>query len=392
MITNSRLINFIKAHELDMLDLLEKMVLIQSGSHNKEGVNRVSRLIETSFQSNSVSCRMIDQAKLGNHLVVRSLCEEPYQKQALLVGHMDTVFPEDTEFNWFKQDSTTCYGPGIIDMKGGLVVGIFALKALDSLRLLKKIPITFIFNSDEEIGSPSSRELIKAEAQKSAFAFVLECGGLEGEVVTGRKGNLSLKLNIFGKAGHAAFADQDKASAILELAYKTIDFEALNDLKKGITVNVGKVKGGVGPNTIPEFATARIDFRFLKKNDHRFLKNKISEIIAKPKVPQTSVSFDIVSERPTMEQTDINRDLYKTVKHVACKLDFSIQEEFRNGVSDANIIAEQGIPVLDGLGPAGANDHSKDEYMIKESLSQKASLLACSIVECWQKYKQTTRV
>ena len=370
-----------------MFDLLEKMVLIQSGSHNKEGVDRVSGLIESSFQSNSVSCRLIEQAKFGNHLIVRSLCEDRFEKQILLVGHMDTVFPKDTDFNFFREDFTKCYGPGVIDMKGGLVAGIFALKALDSLGLLKKIPITFIFNSDEEIGSPSSRELIKAEAQKSSFVFVLECGGLDGEVVTGRKGNLSLKLNIFGKAGHAAFAGQDKASAILELAYKTIDFESLNDFEKGITVNVGKVKGGVGPNTVPEHATARIDFRFVEQKDHTFLKEKISEIVARPKTPQTSASFEIVSRRPPMEQTDTNRKLFQAVKGVADKLDFPIQEEFRNGVSDANIIAEQDIPVLDGLGPAGANDYSKDEYMIKESLFQRATLLACSIVECWQKYQ-----
>lgn len=387
MTTNNRLIHFIKEHGPDMFDLIEKMVLIQSGSHNKEGVDRVSGLIESSFQANNVSCRLIKQTKFGNHLIVRSLCEDRFDKQILLVGHMDTVFPKDTDFNLFREDAAKCYGPGVIDMKGGLVAGIFALKALDSLGLLKKIPITFIFNSDEEIGSPGSRELIKAEAQKSAFAFVLECGGQKGEVVTGRKGNLSLKLNVFGKAGHAAFAGQDKASAILELAYKTIDFESLNDFEKGVTVNVGKIEGGIGPNTVPEHATARIDFRFVEQKDHDFLKEKISEIAAKPKTPQTSAGFEIISTRPPMEQTDANRKLFQAVKGVADKLDFQIQEEFRNGVSDANIIAEQGIPVLDGLGPAGANDHSKDEYMIKESLLQRATLLACSLVECRETYQ-----
>lgn len=387
MTTNNRLIHFIKEHEPDMFDLLEKMVLIQSGSHNKEGVDRVSGLIEFSLQSNSVSCRLIEQTKLGNHLIVRSLCEDRFDKQILLVGHMDTAFPKDTDFNLFREDSTKCYGPGVIDMKGGLVAGIFALKALDSLGLLKKIPITFIFNSDEEIGSPSSRELIKAEAQKSCFVFVLECGGLKGEVVTGRKGNLSLKLNVFGKAGHAAFAGQDKGSAILELAYKTIDFESLNDFEKGITVNVGKVKGGVGPNTVPEQATAHIDFRFVEQKDLNFIKEKISEIAARPKTPHTSASFEIVSARPPMEQNEANRQLFQTVKDVAGHLGFPLKEEFRSGVSDANIIAEQNVPVIDGMGPGGANDHSKDEYMIKESLFQRATLLACSIVECRQTYQ-----
>lgn len=194
MIINSRLIHFIKEYGPDMFDLLEKMVLIQSGSHNKEGVDRVSRLIESSLQSNSVSCRLIEQTKFGNHLIVRSLCEDRFDKQILLVGHMDTVSPKDTDFNLFREDSTKCYGPGVIDMKGGLVAGIFALKALDSLGLLKKIPITFIFNSDEEIGSPSFQmkfghhkgvgqgrpDIIPNQHFQTIFCRSTGCGGYPG--------------------------------------------------------------------------------------------------------------------------------------------------------------------------------------------------------------------
>jgi len=323
----------------------------------------------------------MEQTKFGNHLIVRSLCNKPFHKQILVVGHMDTVFPENTDFNGYRENTTHCYGPGVIDMKGGLVVGIFALKALDSLGLLKKTPITFIFNSDEEIGSPGSGDLIKNEAEKSACAFVLECGGLDGEVVTGHKGNLSVKLDVFGKSGHAAFAGKDKASAILELAHKTIDLESLNDNKKGITVNVGTIQGGMGPNTVPEYATARIDFRFVEQKDHEFLRESISKIAAAQKIPHTRANYEIISARPPMEQTRANRKLFQTVKTVAKRLDIPIREEFRSGVSDANIIAEQGIPVLDGLGPIGAKDHSKDEYMIKASLLQRSILLACSIIE-----------
>jgi glutamate carboxypeptidase len=373
--------SFLNAHEPEMFALLEKMVLIQSGSHNKKGVDRVARLIQSTFQSNTVSCRTMEQTTFGNNLIVRSLCNKPFEKQILMVGHMDTVFPENTDFNGYRENTTHCYGPGVIDMKGGLVVGIFALKALDSLGLLKKTPITFIFNSDEEIGSPGSGDLIKSEAKKSACAFVLECGGLDGEVVTGRKGNLSVKLDVFGKSGHAAFAGKDKASAILELAHKTIDLESLNDHDKGITVNVGTTQGGLGPNTVPEHAFAHIDFRFVEQKDHKFLRESIAKIAAAQKIPHTRANYEIISARPPMEQTHANRKLFQTVKTVAKRLGIPIREEFRSGVSDANIIAEQGIPVLDGLGPIGAKDHSKDEYMIKASLLQRSILLACSIIE-----------
>jgi len=371
-----------------MFALLEKMVLIQSGTRNKKGVDRVARLIKGAFKSDNVSSNTIKQVELGNHLVVRSLCERRLDRQILVVGHMDTVFPKNTDFNWYRDDSNKCYGPGVIDMKGGLVAGIFALKALDFTGFLKKIPITFIFNSDEEIGSPSSRELIKNEAEKSAMAFVLECGGLEGEVVTGRKGNMSLKLDVFGKAGHAAFAGKAKGSAILELAYKIIAFESLNDFQRGMTVNVGKIDGGIGSNIVPEHATARIDVRFKSQSDQIYLQEKIKEIVEKQNTPHTKSNLEIMSQRPPMEQNDANRSLFKIVKDVAAKLGFPLKEEFRSGVSDANIIALENIPVLDGLGPSGANDHSSDEYMIKESLLQRATLLACSIIECRQRYQQ----
>ncbi|MFC1812123.1 M20 family metallopeptidase [Thermodesulfobacteriota bacterium] len=382
----SRVISYIKTHTTDMFSLLEKMVLIQSGSHNKKGVDRVSNLIKTFFQSNGTSCRVIEQTEFGNHLVVKSLCEEYSEKQILLVGHMDTVFPKDTDFNWYKEDSAKCYGPGVIDMKGGLVAGIFALKTLDSIGLLKKIPITFIFNSDEEIGSPNSRTIIKDEANKSACAFVLENGGLEGEVVTGRKGNLVIKLNVIGKAGHAAFADKNKTSAILELAHKIIEIESLNDFERGITVNAGKIEGGIGPNSVPDRATAFVDLRFYRQSGYPFLKKQIEEIIEKPNIPGTTCDLQIISSRLPMEQNGTNRKLFRTTKEVAESLGFPIKEEFRYGVSDANIIAEQNVPVLDGMGPVGAKDHSKDEYMVKESLSQRSALLAASIIECSERY------
>jgi glutamate carboxypeptidase len=386
MATHNRIIDFLKAHHRDMFGLLERMVRIQSGTYNKNGVDKMGRLITSTFQSDTVSCQMIEQDTFGNHLVIRSLCEQQFDKQVLLSGHMDTVFPEDTGFNWYKEESTHCYGPGVIDMKGGLVAGIFALKALDNEKLLKKIPITFIFNSDEEIGSPSSKMLIQQEAIKSAFAFVLETGGRNGELVTGRKGNLSLELNIKGIAGHAAFAGKDKASAILELSHKIIAFESLNDPERGISANVGKVNGGIGPNTVPEHASARIDFRFTGLADKAYLENSISEITKKQSTPNTSSYFAILSSRPPMPASEKNKKLFKTAQETAASIGLSVSEEFRSGVSDANLIAGENTPVVDGLGPIGAMDHSEDEYMIKASLLQRSALLACAIKDCWEKF------
>jgi len=371
-----------------MFVLLEKMVRIQSGTYNKQGVDRMTRLIMSTFQSNAVFCQVMEQDTFGNHLVVKSLCEKQFDKQILLSGHMDTVFPEDTEFNWYKEESTHCFGPGVIDMKGGLVAGIFALKALDNEKLLTEIPVKFFFNSDEEIGSPSSRDHIQKEAKNSAFAFVLETGGRNGEIVTGRKGNLSLELTIKGIAGHAAFAGKDKASAIVELAHKIIAFESLNDLDRGISVNVGKINGGIGPNTVPEHALARIDFRFTKIADKANLEKRISEITRNTTIHKTSSHFAILSSRPPMPVSEKNKKLFKAVSETAASIGLSVSEEFRAGVSDANLIAGEHTPVIDGLGPIGAMDHSEDEYMIKASLLQRSILLACALIDCWEKYKK----
>ena len=385
---HNRIITFLKAHYRDMFALLEKMVRIQSGTYNKQGGDQMGRLITSAFQSNTVSCEVMEQDTFGNHLVVRSLCEKQFDKQILLSGHMDTVFPEDTEFNWYKEESTHCFGPGVIDMKGGLVAGIFALKALDNEKLLTKIPVKFFFNSDEEIGSPSSKDHIQKEARNSAFAFVLETGGRNGEIVTGRKGNLSLELNIKGIAGHAAFAGKDKASAIAELAHKIIAFESLNNLDRGISVNVGKVNGGIGPNTVPEHALARIDFRFTEIADKADLEKSISEITKKKNIPKTSSHFAILSSRPPMPVSEQNKKLFKAVQETAASIGFSVSEEFRAGVSDANLIAGEHTPVIDGMGPIGAMDHSEDEYMIKATLLQRSVLLACSLIDCWKKYEK----
>ena len=375
--------SYLISKEPDMFTFLEKLITIQSGSHNKAGIDRTAGAIAQAFQGLDVSTETVEQQLQGNNLVVRSSAQPSADKQVLLVGHMDTVFPEDTDFNWYKADNDKSYGPGVIDMKGGLVVGIYALKALDKSGLLKHIPVTFVFNSDEEIGSRSSIDLIQKETNSSAFAFVLEAGGLDNEIVTGRKGNLTIELHIEGRAGHAAFATKDKPSAILEMAHKIIEFESLNDFDKGITINVGKIDGGIGSNTIPEFSNAQVDFRFVDPSDLKRLEEKVSDIANRVVVQGTKCRVDFITGRPPMQQSPGNRKLFEITADIANRMGCPVKEQFRFGVSDANFIADLNVPVIDGLGPIGARDHSRDEYMIKDSLLQRTLLLSYSIIECW---------
>ncbi len=373
---------YIGTHKQDLYTLMETLVLIQSYSRNKAGVDRVCRHIAGIMDRMGFSCEVVQQHDLGNHLIARSPAAARDPKgQTLITGHMDTVFPEDSTFNWYKEDETNCYGPGVADMKGGLVVGIYALQALVDTGHLNDLPITFIFNSDEEIGSPSSRELIAREAKHARLAYVLEAGGIPNDIVTGRKGNFSISLNVNGKAGHAAFAGKDKASAILELAHKTLAIEALNQPEIGISANVGTITGGIGPNTVPDQAEARVDFRFLSPGDAADLQQRLDEIVNTPTVQGTSTSMQQVSGRPPMPQTAGNMEVFNKIKQLAHELGTPVQPELRQGVSDANIIAAQGIQVIDGLGPVGGKDHSEDEYILKESLWERTVLFGNILAE-----------
>ncbi len=372
----------IDEQETAMFALLKALVLQESYTLDKARVDSVGRIIQEALAPCGLTMEKEKQDTVGDHLIFRSAaCKSSLQKPILLVGHMDTVFPEEMKFNWYREDDENVYGPGVVDMKGGLVTAISALQALSSTGLLNTIPITFICNSDEEKGSPTSKELIRREAEKSLLALVFECGGKNGEMVTGRKGKIGFHIDIQGKAGHAAFAGKNKSSSILELAHKTIALEALNNHEKQRVVNVGIVCGGIGPNTVAERAEAEIDCRFLTKEDGEFCCEQITRIIEKCQVDGTTANWTINSSRAVMEAKETNRLLLGLVQEQAQKLNMHVGEELRSGVSDANTIAGCGIPVLDGLGPIGEFDHSDKEYMVKKSLSDRVKITACSLLE-----------
>jgi len=377
---------FIDGHRGAMRAFLKEIVLIQSGTTNKAGVDRVCRMISELFQSMDVNVEYVAQETFGDLLVVTTpaCCDG---RNIIVTGHMDTVFPADTHFNWYHEDENYAYGPGVIDMKGGLVVGIFALKALAEAGRLQDMPLTFVFNSEEEVGSPVSTEVISAAARKSAMGFVLECGGMQGEVVTGRKGKVGLTLIARGQAGHAAYGCDNKSSAVLALAHRIIALEALNSACKGLTVNVGRITGGIGPNTIPESAEAEVDVRFSTFEEKRFFEERLDEILAAPAMAGTDVIARISGQRPPMEQNEENRALYRVVAEAAEALNLPVKEEYRWGVSDANTIAAAGTPVIDGLGPIGRHDHSDREYMVIESLYERCHLFAATLDSCWRLFE-----
>lgn len=371
-------IEYLEEQKNQILVFLKELVLIQSSTHNIPGVNRVCDAVVTAIEDLPVSVKRLEHENGGDTLIISSNSAGS-SGNILLVGHLDTVFPVDTDFNWYREDEINAYGPGVIDMKGGIVAIIYALKALNSCNMLSNIPIRVIFNTDEEIGSPLSREIIASEAKKSAMALVTECGGMNGEVVTGRKGRLGLEIYVTGKAGHAANLTEEKSSAVLALAHKIIEIESLNNTFPELTVNVGRIEGGTGPNSIAETAMAAIDIRFSTEETLSAFMTRLEEINECIDVTGTTSRIVKVADRPAMVTTEQNRELYNIAAEAGKRLNIPVLEEFRSGGSDANIISAAGTPVIDGLGPIGLHDHSDREYMIKKSLLERIKLLSLLI-------------
>jgi glutamate carboxypeptidase len=373
--------SYLEPRRRETLDLLRRLVEIQTGSRNKPGLDRMAAELGEILGDILPEVRTLPFTEHGNMLQAMTRPAAEGRKGVVLVGHMDTVFPADTNFTAYREDPERCFGPGVYDMKGGLVVAIYALKTLAHLGLLEEIPVTVLFNSDEEIGSPASMPWIEQTCAGALAALVFEGGGPDRDVVTGRKGRLGLNLTVRGRAGHAAKGGP-KSSAILELAHKIIALEALNDSRE-ITLNVGQVTGGIGPNTVPEQAEAAIDARFLTPAGQKRLEENLARIVAVPMLAGTSATLSVTSGRPAMPQSEGNRNLYAIARAQAQAFGYDLPEELRSGVSDANFIAGVGVPVLDGLGPVGDLDHSDMEFILKDTLTERATLTAAAIAAIW---------
>ena len=372
-----------------MRDVLKRLVLIQSGTRNKAGVDRVCREIYDLLEPLSLDRRILPQETYGD-LLIASVPPSENGKRILLAGHMDTIFPADTAFCGWREDETHFYGPGVIDMKGGLVVGLFALKALATLGLLKDLPVTWIFNSEEEIGSPVSRPLFLTEAKRSAMAFVLEAGGMKGQIVTGRKGRLELKVSARGRAGHAAQVVEGKKSAILDLAHVIVELEGLNGRFPGVSVNIGQTAGGIVPNSVPEEAWAAVDVRSPSREGFAFFHACLEDLLKRRQAEGMDLQSEVMEQVPILEATRQNKALFHIVAGEAGRLGIPVVEQFRAGASDANTIAEAGTPVVDGLGPRGRHDHSDREYLVRESLCTRSALLALSLLAAWRRHEEGT--
>jgi len=361
----------------NVVDLLGSLVRVNSYWGNPEGVNRTGKLVLKSVPS-VLEREFITDDKGVRHHILKG--PAPEKKKILLVGHLDTVFPPDSETTSFSITNGKITGPGTADMKGGIVVMVQALRILNELGLLEKIPVQVFLNGDEEVGSFYSSKILRNIAPKASCALVFECGGLDNQVVTGRRGVIRFELTATGQARHAGVKEGPKASAIVELARMVLALEELNDHERGISINVGTVQGGEANNIVPDHARATFEFRFRDAQTEREILERIEAIISSVDTPGCRATLETLHRRPCMVQVPGTEKLVSILKETASELGQEVDTEERGGASDGNFLSEMGIPVIDGLGPVGDLDHSAEEYIVEQSLYERIELTALLLV------------
>ncbi|WP_010172602.1 M20 family metallopeptidase [Bacillus coahuilensis] len=361
-----------------MLKLLETLVNIDSGSNYKQGVDAVGHIITKLFSEIGFNMQKIENKEYGNHYVLtHHRCDQP---EIIILAHLDTVFPMGTALDRpFSIIDGRAYGPGVADMKGSLVTLYFAMKALQRNHGNELSNVKIILNSDEEIGSPTSRELIEKESKNARYSLVMEPARKDGSIVSSRRGKGNYTLTIEGKAAHSGIEPEKGRSAIEELAHKIIQFYQLSDPEHGISVNVGVIEGGTSPNTIPDHAEATIDIRVKDASQAEELEEKMEEIVSSTEVKGTSIVFEGEMNRPPMEKTKKTQSLIRVIQEIGDKIGVEIVDTATGGGSDASFTAALGIATVDGLGPIGGNAHSDKEYIEIDSLVERTHLLAMII-------------
>jgi len=355
-----------------MEELLRALVEESSATADRDGVTATVGVLEPSLAASGVATEPIPSARYGPHLAFRGPAPGP---PVWLIGHSDTVFPRGT-FEGFRQEGDRAFGPGVFDMKGGLVVMRFGLAAAGRCGLLARVPVAGLVVSDEEVGSPESQPLLRARARGAACALVFESGRPGDLVVTRRKGVSSVRVEARGVAAHAGNEPERGRSAIWALARFVDRAQALSEPARGRSVNVGTFHGGTSKNTVPDLATCEVDLRYTTAADGRTLEDALRDAARAAALPGTTLEVSRGSSRAPLERTTASAAL--AAEYGACQRACGLgdgEAPLAGGGSDACTTAEAGIPSIDGLGPRGAGYHTPREEVDLTSLVPKAQAL-----------------
>lgn len=357
---------------------LAALVNLDCGSYTPDGVNQVAdhveaRLAELGAQVERLPHRSAPgEPQLGDLVIGRLVGDGP---RLLLIGHMDTVFDAGTAAaRPYRVEGDRATGPGVTDMKAGLLAGLHAIGALQAVG--RRPSVTFVANPDEEIGSPFSTPHIRALVPEHDAALVLECARANGDIVSARKGIADAEVTLIGRAAHAGIEPEKGRHAILAAARQVDRIQALNGRWPSVTANVGVIAGGTRPNVVPAACRYQVDLRAATSDAFDAAWSALEAIVAEPIPDGTVAELRRTAHHPPMERTPASARLVDLAVEIAGELGFALRDTATGGASDANTTSAAGLPTLDGLGPVGGDDHSADEWLDLSSVVPRVTLLA----------------
>ncbi len=363
-----------------MVSLLEEVVNLDSGSYDKAGVDAVGERFRRFFEEEGIPTAAHPRETYGDAITVEVAGAGGSNKPIVLMGHRDTVFPKgEARRRPFRIADGRAYGPGVADMKAGLVMNAFVLAAYHRFGGAPA-PLLGLITSDEEIGSPACRSIIEETARGARAVFNSEPGRPTGNVVTGRKGGVFMECTVAGKAAHSGGAFQDGISAITEIAHKIVALQAVTDIEAGVTLNVGLVSGGQSVNTVAPSALVGIDLRYVEPPQRADAMRRIEAIVAHATVPGTTAKLEIKGEFLPLVQDSASRDLFDGYRTAMGELGAAIEGEFAGGCADSGFTSAVGCPTICSVGPIGGRAHSPEEYLEIASLVPRAQGLALAIL------------
>jgi glutamate carboxypeptidase len=368
------LLGYCQAERRPMLECLRQAVEIESPSNSKPGVDRLARFLTEEFRQCAGKVRLLKHPVAGSAVSAEFWAGKLNQKPILLLGHLDTVWEIGTLAQMpFRVRGGRAFGPGILDMKSGIVIGLWAIRALQALGISPTGPIHFFLNSDEEVSSIAFRREILAEARGSRAVLVLEPAAAGGALKTARKGVGEFKITVHGRSAHAGVNPAAGVNAISELARQLLRVEEIARPRQGLTVNVGRIEGGTRSNVVPERATAWIDVRIPRLGDRVVIEHRVRRL--KPCHPEARLEIEGGINRPPLERK-MAAALFRKARALGRAMGMDVTEASTGGGSDGNFTAALGVPTLDGLGAVGDGAHARHEHILIRELPRRAALLA----------------
>lgn len=360
---------------------LKTIVNIDSGTYTKAGIDHVAAYLQERFHTFGFSTYFEKQQEYGDHLVATHEGNNPNGPRILLIGHMDTVLPDgDAQLRPFtiskRNGMQIATGPGVLDMKSGLLIGMYGLHLLIAANQANYRHVTCFWNSDEEIGSPSSKPLIQELARQHDAVIVLEPGRAIGSVVSSRRGSGQYRMTVRGLAAHAGVEPQNGRNAIHELAHKVLALQAINGTISGVTLSVGIIRGGERTNVVPDSAYCEMDVRVSDTRGLQAIEAAMHKVAAKTYIDGTQTTLSGGMRSMPFEKSKRNEPLILKAKEVGSELGLKIQDLGSGGASDANNTAAIGIPTIDGFGAGGGLAHNSGEYIELDYLPTRIALLA----------------